>query len=281
MADWRQQRAFLDFFERHSVTHVNLATLGRARADGKRVMKGDARARDRAETEKSLGWAWYENQRGGAEVYVRPARWMPDGTLASWPLIFLDDVNPDQAAKIAAQFSAMVIETSPNRCHVWLAVSRPLDEDERKALQRHLIAEHGGDGGSVSGEHFGRLAGFKNHKRGGCWVNIKTIGTGLLYPVPADVDVDVEAPFARPHSSDTRAARASPGLYSSESSESEREFGYIIGRLRWLSRNAPERMQEEAERLKAELIERARARGKRDPQQYAERTIVAATARLN
>lgn len=278
MANWQQQKRFLDFFEKHGVTHINLVTL-LPRDGDKPLVKSLARARDRAEAEKSFGWAWHENQRGG-EVYARPARWMPDGTPASWPMVFLDDVAPAQAAEIAAQFSAMIIETSPGLCHVWLAVSRPLNEAERRAIQQQLIAAHGGDPGSVSGEHFGRLPGFKNHKRGGVFVNTKAISAGRLYPV-GDLDSFAAAGEAR-----QAAARASEGICMYESlggwsSESEREFGFVIGRLRWLSRNAPERMQEEAARLRHELIEKARARGKRDPADYAARTIKAALARLN
>lgn len=273
MANWEQQKRFLDFFEKHGVTYVNLATLSQPQVGDKRIMKGDGRARDRAETEKSLGWAWHENRAGG-EVYIRPARWLPSGEQASWSLVFLDDVTPAQAEKIAAQFSAMVVETSPGRCHVWLAVSRPLPERERKALQQRLIVEQGGDPGSVSGEHFGRLPGFKNNKREGCWVNIKTItiGAGRLYPVPVDLEAEAPFPFARDKEAVSQRAACA--------SESEREFGYVIGRLRWLSQSSPERLQEEAERLTDELIERARARGKRNPSQYARRTVAAALARL-
>lgn len=282
MANWQQQKRFLNFFEQHGVNLVNLVTL-LPRPGDKPLVKSLARARDRAEAEKSLGWAWHENQRG-AEVYVRPARWMPDGTSASWPMVFLDDVMPARAAEIAEQFATAVIETSAGRCHVWLAVSRSLDENERKTLQQQLIAEHGGDPGSVSGEHLGRMPGFKNHKRGGVFVNIKTISAGRLYPVG---DLDSFPPQIKENSGGACASNtAAEALCMYESiggwsSESEREFGYVIGRLRWLSQTAPERLEEEAARLKAELADQARARGKRDPRDYSERTITAALARIN
>lgn len=282
MANWQQQKRFLDFFQKRGVTHVNFMTL-LPRAGEKPLVKSEARARDRAEAEKSFGWAWHENQRG-AEVYVRPARWLPDGAAASWPLVFLDDVTPAQAAEIAAQFSAMVIETSPGLCHVWLAVSRPLNEAERRAIQQQLIAAHGGDPGSVSGEHFGRLPGFKNHKRGGVFVNTRTISAGRLYPV-GGLDSFAAAGAARQAAAcASQPAVGSVGMYESLggwSSESEREFGHAIGRLRWLSQNAPGRMQEEAARLKTELADQARGRGKRDPDGYANRTVTAALARIN
>lgn len=279
MANWQEQKRFLDFFEKHGVTYVNLVTL-LPRPGDKPIVKSLARARARAETEKSLGWAWHENQRG-AEVYIRPARWMPDGTPASWPLVFLDDVNPAQAAEIAAQFSAMVIETSPGLCHVWLAVSRPLDEAERKALQQRLVAAHGGDPGSVSGEHFGRMPGFDNHKRGVVFVKILTVSAGRLYPV-GDLDSFAAAACASQPAVESPVVE-SVGMHESLggwSSESERDFGHVIGRLRWFSQNAPSQFDEEAARLAKELIEKARARGKRDPADYADRTIKAALDRI-
>lgn len=279
---WIQQKRFLDFFEKCGVTHVNLMTL-LPRVGDKPLVKGEARARDRAEAEKSLGWAWSENL-VGVEVYVRPARWMPDGTPASWPLVFLDDVSPAQAAVIAAQHKAMVVETSPNLCHVWLAVSRPLDEAARKAVQQQLIPAYCADAGSVSGEHFGRLPGYRNHKRGGVFVRLDTISGGRLYPVPVGDSFAVAGEARQAGACASKPAVASLGVFESIggwSSESEREFGHVIGRLRWFSNNAPDRVQEEVARLKVDLAAQARERGKRDPDDYANRTVTAALSRLH
>ena len=281
MANWNQQKQFLDFFSRHGVSHVNLAALC-PRPGGDPLMKGQDRARDHAEAEKSLGWAWHENQRG-AEVYIRPARWMPHGTPGRWPLVFLDDVSPAQVAEIG-QFSALVVETSPGRCHVWLAVSRPLDEEERKALQTKLAGQFGGDFGSISGEHFGRLPGFRNHKRGGIFANIKTFpgwgtGGGRLYPVGnlGNLDSFDVAGAARPAAACASQHAAEPSLLYGPS-ESEREFGYVIGRLRWSRERGT--LETEIELTTAQLVEQAAARGKQNPRDYAERTVAAALRRL-
>lgn len=279
MANWKQQTQFFDFFEKIGITHVNLAVLCSADETGRRLMKGDARARDRQEAEKSLGWAWHENLRGG-DVYIRPARWMPDGTEGRWPILFLDDLSAAAADDIAHKYLAAVVETSPGLHHVWIAVSRALAERERKALQQRLAAEHGGDPGSVSGEHFGRMPGFKNNKRGGVFVNTRTISAGRPYPV-GDLSLPPDAQASR--EGGARASHEPHSLYSSLggwSSESEREFGYVIGRLRWLSQRDPSQLDEEAARLTTELITRAAARGKRDPAAYAQRTVRAALARL-
>jgi hypothetical protein len=280
MADWKQQTQFLDYFAKHGITHVNLAVLCAVNETGKRLMKGDSRARDRAEAEKSLGWAWHENGQGG-DVYVRPARWLPDGTLAAWPMLFLDDVSSASATVICKQYAAMVVETSPGRHHVWLPASRPLSEQERKALQLVLCEEYGGDVASVSGEHFGRAPGYKNNKRGGCWVNVKSSTTGKLY-VPPEAEGSPPQPVGSTHGG-ACASHDHCDLYESIggwSSESEREFGFVIGRLRWLSQTDPGRLAEDAARLEADLTARATARGKLHAKEYARRTVQAALDRL-
>lgn len=281
MAGWQEQKRFLDFFQKRGITFANLVTI-LPRPGQDQLVKGLARARDRAEVEKSFGWAWAENQRG-AEVYIRPARWLPDGTPASWSMVFLDDVKPAKAAEIAGEFSAMVVETSPGLCHVWLSVSRPLCEEERKALQQQLIGEHGADNGSSSGEHLGRLAGFKNNKRGGNYVKITTISSGRLYPVGDLVPLPPAAGADDGGACASQPADDGLDMYESIggwSSESEREFGHVIGRLRWLSENNPSQVNEEAARLEKELTENAVARGKRNPKDYAKRTIKEALKRI-
>lgn len=281
MANWQQQKRFLDFFGKHGINYVNLVTI-LPRQGEKPLVKGLARARDRAEAEKSLGWAWHENQ-VGAEVYIRPARWMPDGTPASWPMTFLDDVTPARAAEIAGEFSAAVIETSPGLCHVWLVVSRPLCEEERKVLQQQLIGEHSADKGSSSGEHLGRLPGFNNNKRGGAYVKIITISSGRLFPVGDLVPLPHAAGSENGGACASEPAADGLDMYESLggwSSESERDFGYAIGRLRWFSENNPSQVNEEAARLTKELIEKARQRGKRNPEDYAGRTIKEALKRI-
>jgi hypothetical protein len=282
---YEQQKRFLDFFEGLGVTHVNFAVLCPLRSEDKPTMKGEDRARGRDETLKSLGWAWHENNRGG-EVYIRPARWLPDGEPGRWPVVFLDDLTREAARALAREYKALVVETSPGLHHVWLAVSRALSEHERKALQTKLASKYGGDRGSISGEHFGRMPGYKNNKRGGCWVNIVDAGSGQrLYPVPAKLD-EVEIPS--PRGAAPRAAACAspkPSLYESIggwSSESERDFGWAIGRLRWAKSQSC--LDNEIVFVREQLTARALARGKRktekEARRYAQLTIDAALSRL-
>lgn len=113
-----------------------------------------------------LSWARAENVRG-AEIYIRPARG------PSWPLLFLDDLTPEMTRRVIRHYAALAIRTSlEGGCHLWLRVRRCLDEHERAEAQKWLAVRTGGDPASTSGEHLGRLAGFKNWKRGGSWVNV-------------------------------------------------------------------------------------------------------------
>lgn len=113
-----------------------------------------------------LPWLRAENVRGG-DIYLRPARGR------SWPLVFLDDVDRRLAVRIAAKYDGAVIETSPpGGCHVWLRCTQPLSETQRRRAQQWLAQRAEADPGSTSGEHLGRLAGMKNWKRRGVWVNV-------------------------------------------------------------------------------------------------------------
>jgi hypothetical protein len=192
-----------------------------------------------------LPWARAHNVRR-ADVYVRPARG------ASWPLVFLDDLAPARAQRIARRYAALVVQTSPDGgCHLWLRTAFALDERQRGQARRYLAHRTGADPGSVSGEHLGRLAGMKNHKRRGVWVNVLE-GSRLPRP-PWDPSpalqassyparqVVVPAPWAR-----------SEGI---DSSESGREWGWVCGAL--AAGASPERVYRA-------LVERATPRRGRD-----------------
>ena len=163
MRAMKQTEWQLRWFDEHLVVNLDLAVR---RPDGTFVSK-DSCDLDGVGVIRCLPWIRYENARQRADVYVRPARGH------TWPVVFLDDVDPSVSRMVSRKYSALVIQTSQaGGCHVWLSVSRPLDESERSSAQRFLQQQLGSDPGSISGEHWGRLAGTKNHKRDGCWVNV-------------------------------------------------------------------------------------------------------------
>lgn len=208
-----------------------------------------------------LPWARAHNVRR-ADVYIRPARGY------SWPLVFLDDVALEKAQRIARKYAAMVVHTSPaGGCHVWLRVTTALDECQRYHAQRWLAPRIGADSGSISGEHLGRLAGMKNHKRNGVWVNILDCANTLAPPWNP-------TPALQTTPDDNRPLAPNPGHDRSiglDRSESGREWGWVCGALE--AGISPDT-------VRRQLVERASLRRGRDAERYASYTIKRAIRRV-
>ena len=203
-----------------------------------------------------IGWTRAENVRQG-DVYIRPARG------SSWPLVFLDDLPAPTAMRVAAKYDALVVETSAEGgCHLWLACSRSLDEECRHQSQKWLAARIDADHGSVSGEHLGRLAGFKNWKRGGQWVNVldASLRGRRWYP---RFQTPVQQPNTKLSTMPART-RGSAKKTGADSSESGAEWGWVCGMLgAGFDENS----------VFERLVDRAGARRGKDVQRYARRTV--------
>lgn len=198
-----------------------------------------------------LGWARAENVRG-ADVYVRPDR------SRAWPLVFLDDVPLPVARRVVRKYGALAIETSSTGgCHLWLPTARALGEEERKAAQRWLASRVGADPASTSGEHLGRLAGFKNWKRGGTWVNVVAAHRGRPWAPPANLTAVEQPP----------PSAAATTMRNTDTSASAREWGWVCGRLE--TGSSPALVYEE-------LVEAARHRRGKDAARYARHTVTRA-----
>lgn len=230
---------------------------------------------DASSASRQLSWARWQNSSEGRDVYVRPARG------ESWPIAFLDDVPPRLARGISAKYRALAVETSPGRCHVWIALGRELDEDQRAVLQRWLVERLGrnADAGSTSGEHWGRLPGYRNHKpgRAACWVNLIAESGGELpaLAVPG-VAIDVRGAGARPASlppKEGERASPSPSHGSGDLTESGREWGWALG---WCRAGLDQ--SEAVSLLTARALARDKGRGEGDAAAYARRTIRKAAA---
>lgn len=212
--------------------------------------------RDLAPSNLPLAWARAENARR-ADLYIRPARGH------SWPLVFLDDLPAATAQSIARKYDALVVHTSPQGgCHVWLRCSTPLDELQRRNAQRWLAQRVPADPASTSGEHLGRLAGFKNFKRGGVWVNVLRSSLGIRPWMPQLDDTSAR-----------RSGHLLPPTTSAsnaDTSASGREWGWICGLLE--SGCDPDD-------LYLKLVDHARPRRGSDAERYARRTLDRALAR--
>ena len=218
--------------------------------------------RDLALDSLPLLWVKAQNAQQG-DVYIRPARGYP------WPLVFLDDVAAPVAVPVMREYEVMVVRTSPpGGCHLWLACDRPLGETARCEAQRWLARLIQADPASVSGEHLGRLAGFKNWKRGGTWVNVlATSRHGRRW------DPTAAAPVARILSerSPTSDRPDPPRRGRPDGSPSGREWGWVCGLLEagW----SPDVVY-------SRLVSRARPRRGRDTERYARRTMQRAQERV-
>ncbi len=205
-----------------------------------------------------LAWAGAQNVRQ-AEVYIRPARGY------TWPVVFLDDVSAKRARGVANKYNALVVETSPDGgCHIWLTCE-PLTEPSRHKAQRWLAQRIGADLGSTSGEHLGRLAGFKNWKRHGTWVNSLVAS---LHCRRWDPDVVPSLCAGEQGPPALRGCRQQ----STDTSPSGKEWGWVCGMLE--EGCSPDFVYER-------LLERAQARRRSDAPRYARRTLSNAMERLD
>jgi hypothetical protein len=198
-----------------------------------------------------LAWARAENVRQ-AEIYIRPAR------QRAWPLVFLDDVAAPLARRVVGKYDAMAVQTSTaGGCHLWLACDRPMAEGARRDAQRWLARRVGADLGSVSGEHLGRLAGVKNWKRGGTWVNVLDASRGSR----------LWAPVSPPGSANRRLKVPGRSSGQPDASASGRDWGWVCGLLEagW-----------PADLVHDRLVEKARIRQRPNADQYARRTLLQA-----
>lgn len=208
-----------------------------------------------------LPWTRAENARE-ADVYARPARG------SRWSVVFLDDLAQAHALELTTRHPGLCVHTSPEGgCQLWLCCDQPLDEQGRYRLQKHLAGLLGADPGSVSGEHLGRLAGYRNWKRRGPWVNVLAATLdGPRLPVLQDSDPAGQPQPLRP---------ALPRLHASagpDISESGREWGWVMSALE---------AGLEPDVIYHQLLVRARVRRGSDSTRYARRTVERALQRLS
>ncbi len=232
---------------------------------------------DPARLESVIRWLSYENTRNEANIWIRP---MP---CEAHPWLLLDDLGIELAHKISRKYASLLIETSPGNYQCRLLTDRPLHFKQRSHVQSELVkllnqsGAHA-DGGSTAGDKWGRLAGFRNRKPGrDCWTNL-VMDTTMTAP-----KFD-PAPFLFPQGGACAVLASSPehprsqflsATRSSAKSESETEFGWILGRLRFFQSKGFE-LGREIVRLQQLLERQAEERGKRNPRDYSQRTILAA-----
>ncbi len=229
-------------------TGISAVDLALHRHDGTMIWQRDCSAQ-----QLPLPWLRAENMRH-AEIYIRPARHH------AWPMVFLDDVNDELALRVAQKYAVLVVQTSPaGGCHLWLRLNQALDEPKRYLAQRWLIPKLNADIGSVSGEHLGRLAGMRNWKRAGVWVNVLNPDPP---PRPAWDPTSALSQITAPPGRKTPPSQIPQN--GVDHSESAKEWGWVCGALD---------AGIDPETVYRQLLERASQRRGRDAQRYARHTL--------
>lgn len=226
-------------------------------------------------------------------IYICAGKSQPQ----SW--LMLDDLTIDLAHQIAGERTAMIIQTSASSHHLWLATSRPVSVSERKLCQQVLQQKYGGDAGSTSGDHFGRLSGFKSAKRN-CWVNFiigaiterraevdkllvmaGEMGLGSLSPMGLgdlcqpqavalhlDVDSSYGAGSASPARSTQPATASSAPYQPSSRDESHAEFAFACAHyLKNLN------IEDGIQKLAQRALDRGKRKNWHSAEVYARRTF--------
>jgi hypothetical protein len=252
----RSIQSLLKWFGEAGVPRFDLAIQRRDRIGNAGAFLAPCSTRaedlDPVQVEIRLAWLRAENAQG-SDIYFRPFRHQ------AWPMVFLDDLKPSLALKIAGKYRAAVLETSLGSCHLWLALASPLKEMDRTKVQRDLVIRLQGaaDPGSISGDHWGRLPGFRNRKPGrNCWVNLLSLTDSRPYhPNPPPHLFTQGGPVVHP----VRKRR------QDDLDNSRLEWGWVCG---CLENGIP------ASDVLQQLIERARRRrGDQDAIRYARYTV--------
>lgn len=258
MEIWTHAWYMLSWLSGAKITHVDLLIK---RASGVAILH-----RSMSILDVPVSWLNAENDQS-AEIYIRAAR------SEAWPLVFLDDVETGLACLIAQKYEALVVLTSTaGGCHVWLKTTRPLDEKERGQAQRWLAKRTQADKASTSGEHFGRLAGMRNWKRQGVWVNVirtDAIRHPRWNPTTAIQEME-KLQELLPARTTGLASKRIPG--APDQSESAKEWGWVLGSLE--AGVNPETVYQH-------LYQRALPRRGSDTERYARYTLQRALNRLS
>ncbi|WP_297480599.1 DNA-primase RepB domain-containing protein [Ferrovum sp.] len=227
-----------------------------------------------------LNWARFQNASQSAQIYVRPH------SQNDHPWLFLDDVTKETALRISQKYASVAVETSQGNCQIRLLSSMALSCSERATVQKCIAPKIMADRASTAGDKWGRLAGFQNRKPGkeGWWTTIVADTSQASHRFDPEPFMS-ETNWSKGQSGSGKISPQGDRVFSQNGcgncSESEREFAWVVNRIKWFMEQRPDRLQGDLPAMIENLTQRARSRGKRHPEAYAERTVAAAIQRVN
>jgi len=169
-------KTHINFYKSIGITALDFATIERKESDPLIVHKHGINIDEI--NQKFFGWLYAMNRKNH-NIYVRPTI-----KHALHPYLFFDDLLEDVAFGLAKRYKTQLINTSREGGYqAWVQTDKPIAQSHRKHIQLSMRDALGADPYSISGEHLGRLAGFRNPKRGWQWCNTMPLTDAPLFPV--------------------------------------------------------------------------------------------------
>lgn len=237
-----QTQDFMGYMFNHGLSDLDFGLLNRETGKMKNLLELNAITYG-----NRMSYLRFANWKETTDIFFRPHCNSPSR------FVFADDVEKSIAYRFAKSYACILVNTSKEGgFQLWIPVKDYLSREQRLEYQRILVPLLSADKGCVSGEHYGRLPGFTNHKRNKQWCNLvahslqtTTWQPSLPLPEPAKPSL--------PTNTDT-----------GDKGDSEREFGFACHSLRF---------NQNPEDIITNIANRARNRGKKSPEAYARRTV--------
>lgn len=275
--------AGIDHFEVGSMTPINSG-----RPDKPKQMTYTAEQLLKPET---IRWLKRENMLG-QDVYFRP---VDVSMIGASGIVMLDDLNGQKLSRVKRELAPLaVIETSPGNWQAWVQIGkRQMNTQEATLFAKTLAEEYGADLAAADWRHYGRLPGFTNqkpkHNKNGKHPFCGLMSTGIARVTQAFEKIKgiVAERFAALQAND-RAAEVE-GYNWQKFDGSETAKAYMFGQQNLLKKYPEPNWSQldfmvckdlvkrghKAEDIEQALLKHSPVDRKREPEDYARRTVTA------
>lgn len=241
---------------------VEIGALRNVGAEGEKLV---SQAYKKNDSESILKWLSYENANNQANILIRPCPSNPH------PWLFFDDLPFSVANSLSEKYQCAILETSFKNYQARLLSNCNLSAIDRYNAQRQIVKLlHGNaDLGSVAGDKFGRLPGFKNRKKGkNFWTFLAAIPDKTLPKFDPQPYLSPSPPY---RGGCVSMVNKNQTKTNTEYDQSAIDFGFVFNRLRYFKKAGFDYLAE-SKKLEFKLIESSKLR-KSNPEDYAKRTI--------